>query len=103
MSEGYIGPPDNTYISEEWLSEEASTFSFLNKLRFFFKKSVGKEVKAYVQRKEKGTLCFVALTLKLEQHGEDARGPVQARHTHLLSVLSFLHRLLYSCEFTNFQ
>lgn len=38
MSEGYIGSPDNTYVSEEWLSEEASTFSFLNKLRFFKKK-----------------------------------------------------------------
>lgn len=32
ISEIYTGPPDNTYVSEEWLSQEVNAFSFLNKL-----------------------------------------------------------------------
>lgn len=64
ISESYIGPPDNTYVSEGWLSQEVNSFSFLNKLRVL-KKNVGEKVKAYIQLKEKGSLWLSHMFTKI--------------------------------------
>lgn len=107
MSEGYIGPPDNTYISEEWLSEEASTFSFLNKLRFFKKKKCWERSKSLRTTERKRHALFCSSYTKIGTTRERRAWPrASTAHTFVkrfivfasTSVFVWIYKLAVSFE-----